>query len=151
MNVLIQDVTKDNVHCINQFLLELVLDEKKYDSNINDQFKLDNFYNEIINNKNIKLLIAFDDDIALGYLYGYIEEHNLAYIKRKAKIEALYISTEYRNRQIASRLISTFETWVKDKGIDYIEVSVCKSNINATNLYKKKKFKTYKHIMYKEY
>ena len=49
MNFEIVKATRDNVKIANEFLTELIKDEKKYDKNINEKCVVNSFYENIYN------------------------------------------------------------------------------------------------------
>jgi GNAT superfamily N-acetyltransferase len=85
----------------------------------------------------------------VGYLYAYIDR-NSVYINPKAKLDAMYVEENYRNKEVATGLITYFENWVEEKNITIIEVSVCVLNNKALNLYMKTGYQEYKKILYKK-
>ena len=131
----------------NEFLTRLILDEKQYDNNINENCIIKSFYEDKFADKNNCLLIAKKEDIIVGYLYGYVVNNGDTYLTKMSKIDAMFVEESNRNLKIATLLIETFKNWSIDKCCQYIEVTVFKSNIAAYNLYKQFEFKDTKSIM----
>ena len=61
---------------INDMLTDLIQDERKnYDININENYKVQEFYEKLIDNEDKIILVARDNDIILGYVYGFIQDN----------------------------------------------------------------------------
>ena len=90
------------------------------------------------------LLVAEIDNKIIGYLFGYIVDNGNTYLDKVSKLDALYITKEYRKNKIATKLINEFKSWSLKKGVKYIEVQVLNDNTNAVNLYKKEGFGPFK-------
>ncbi len=131
----------------NTLLTKLIVDEKKYDENINENCIVKSLYEKFFDNNDVCLLIAMNKGEALGYIYGYIQNNGDAKLKKTAVLDALYVEENFRNKGVAKELIDAFNNWAKSNGLNYIELKVCKDNIKAINLYEKIGFKTSKIIM----
>lgn len=146
MDIKIVSATKDDVSKANEFLTRLIQDEKKYDSNINENCVIKSFYEKGIDNNNKCILFAKNDEEILGYLYGFVEDDG-AIINKVSKLVAIFVDEEYRGQKIANKLIEEFKKWSINKGAKYVEVNTFNSNIVAINLYKKHGFKEIKKIL----
>ena len=140
MNISIRRIKREETHIADDMLTKLIQDERKYNPNINENFKVESFYENYINNEKICLLVALDENKIIGYIYGYILEEGATVKEKTVKLDAIYIEPEYRHYGIGDMLIENFKSWVKEKDIQLIEVSVCNGNIVARNLYKKHGF-----------
>lgn len=136
---------------INKMLTDLIQDERKnYDSNINENYKVQDFYEKLIDNENKIILIARDNDIILGYVYGFIQDNGNLFNNKIAQLDALFVKEQYRGNGIARSLMKDFINWAEEKGAAYIELSVCKGNTNAINLYENEGFSINKICLRKE-
>lgn len=131
----------------NNYLTKLIHDEKKYDENINEECIVNSLYENFYMNDDVCILLAKYEGKYIGYLFGTIMDIGDAYIKPQAKLEAMFIDEEYRGNKIGKRLIDEFKLWAKEKGVRYIELTVCNNNISAINLYKISGFKDTKITM----
>ena len=147
MEVTIKKATKENVFVANDFLTQLIRDEKQYDKNINQDCKVLNCYENFIDNDNNCILFAFVDDEIVGYLYGYVIDGGDAYLEKVSQLEAMYVKDIYRGNKIGSMLMKEFKNWSNKKNVRYIELKVCTSNKNAICLYQREGFSTIKYIM----
>ena len=126
---------------INSMLTDLIQDERKnYDSNINESYKVQEFYEKFVDNDNEIILVARDNDIILGYVYGFIQDNGNLFNNKIAQLDALFVKEQYRGNGIARSLMNEFINWAEEKGAAYIELSVCKDNTNAINLYENEGF-----------
>ena len=126
---------------INSMLTDLIQDERKnYDSNINENYKVQEFYEKLIDDENKIILVARDNDMILGYVYGFIQDNGNLFNNKMAKLDALFVKEQYRGNGIARSLMKDFINWAEEKGAAYIELSVCKDNTNAINLYENEGF-----------
>jgi len=147
MNYKIRCATLEDAKLANSFLTKLIRDEKQYDKNINDNFIVNEMYENLITNQNNCLLVAEIDNELVGYLYGFIQDNGDSCIEPIAYIDAMFIEEEERCNGIATALIQKFKCWVLDKKVRYIELKVCTNNSNAISLYKKNGFNDLKTIM----
>ena len=141
MNFTIGKVMLNEISEINNMLTDLIQDERKnYDSNINENYKVEEFYEKLINNNDKTILVARDNGIILGYVYGFIQDNGSLYNNKVAQLDALFVKEQYRGNGIARSLMNEFINWAEEKGAAYIELSVCKDNTNAINLYENEGF-----------
>lgn len=140
--MVIRKADREDSSILDNMLTELIKDEMKYNNNINPDFVVNNFYENYIDDDNRSIYVALEDDIIVGYIYGYIIDTDNSDKYKTSKLDALYVLKEYRNRMIASSLIHAFKNWCTTKEIKEIQVNVLTDNIIAKNLYKKHSFKT---------
>jgi len=124
-----------------ELLNKLILDERKYNDNIDSDFIVKDFYKNYIDNNKTNLLIAVENSNIIGYIFTKIIEVESE--KKSAKIDALYIEEDYRNKGIATKLIEKSINWIKDNSIDNITINVMYQNEVAKKLYYKLGFENY--------
>ncbi len=132
---------------LNELLTKLIQDEKKYDKNINENCIVTHLYEDLISNEYNSIFVALENNQIIGYIFGYIVDNGDAYLDLVAKLEALYVEENYRNRGIGNDLIIEFKKWATMNKVKYIEVSVCSKNENAIKLYNKHGFIANKYIL----
>ena len=151
MNFNISKAMLNEIPEINKMLTDLIQDERKnYDSNINENYKVQDFYEKLIDNDNKIILVARDNDIILGYVYGFIQDNGNLFNNKIAQLDALFVKEQYRGNGIARSLTKEFINWAEEKGVAYIELSVCKNNTNAISLYENEGFCTDKILLRKK-
>ncbi len=138
----IRKANYDDVKTLNKFLTLLIRDESQYDLGIDKNFIVTNMYENYIEDSNKLLIVAEENDNVVGYLYGMIKPNDGTYKYVIAKLDALYIDINYRNKKIATSLIEYFKNWAIAKKTHKIEVNVWSNNIKAKHLYEKNGFKT---------
>ncbi|MBR2786823.1 MAG: GNAT family N-acetyltransferase [Clostridia bacterium] len=141
MNFIISKARLNEASEINDMLTELIHDErKKYNSNINEKYKVEEFYESLMDNDDKIIFVARDNDIVLGYVYGFIQDNGNLYNNKVAKLDALFVKERYRGNGIARSLMKEYINWAEEKGVAYIELLVCKDNTNAISLYENEGF-----------
>lgn len=147
MDFIIRRANLDDVKNCNNFLTLLIRDEKNYDKNINENCKVNIFYENFISNENNCILIAQVEDDIVGYLYGFIKNNGDTYIDLVAQLDAMFIDESFRKYGIGTSLINEFKKWSIEHKVKQIELQVCNENDKAISLYKKNGFKNIKSIM----
>ncbi|MDD4809548.1 MAG: GNAT family N-acetyltransferase [Bacilli bacterium] len=115
-------------------LTKLIQDERKYDDSIDPDFKVKNFYCNVLNKNNKIIYLCKLSDIICGYIYLIIEDYS-------AKIDALYVEENFRGKSIGSKLIEWALNYVNDYNIKSVTINVMSENQNAKKLYQKYGFK----------
>lgn len=142
----------DDAKQCDNLLTELIMSEKKYDSNIKETFVVNNYYTEIYNKENNILICSVCDDEIVGFVYGYLKEQAGEFLyENVGLIDALYVRDNYRKQGIATNLINEFYKWCDLKNIKYIEIGSFVENKDAYNLYKKLGFEVVSYRMKKIY
>lgn len=146
MDIKISKAKERDALRMNELLTKLIQDERQYDKNIDENFVVESFYEHYVDDKSKCLLVAKnDEDIIIGYLYGYIKTLEGGEKPHKeARLDALYVEDEYRKNHIAKELIKQFKVWAKENKVASLEVDVCANNMKAYNLYLKSGFREIK-------
>lgn len=130
--------TLEEANKCDELLNKLILDEKKYDNTINENFVVNNYFSKMINNENNILLIDIIDDKIIAYVFAkkiYDESIDIGYL-----IDGLYVEQEYRNRGIAKNLINEIIKICENNNASYIDINVMYNNTLAKKLYKSLEF-----------
>ena len=122
-------------------LTNLIMDEKKYNDNIEEVVSIINYYPEIYNKEGNKLFIALSDNNIVGYIYIKTQSVDGIDKNKDVLIDALYVEEAYRNQGIATALINKVKEYAKDNDIKYISINVLDSNTIAKELYQQLGFK----------
>lgn len=112
---------------LDTMLTKLIMDERKYDKSIDKNFKVQNFYQNVLGKNNIIYLCEEENKI-IGYVYTIINSEN-------AVIDALYVDECYRNKKIATTLVTEIIKVINEKNIHKILINVMSDNIVAKNFY----------------
>jgi len=114
---------------------EFLDSEGKYDENYLKREELNSFTKEL-NNNNIILMVAKENNEVIGFLYGYIEAKKGTKIP-VANLTFLYVREEHRNKKVATNLIDAFFEQLKEMDIRIVEVKTFENNTAARKLYAK--------------
>lgn len=111
------------------------------------------YVNNALNNPNQIFFIAEIEGEPIGLIEALIIKDgiNPVHVNREyAIIDKLIVKDEYRKFGVATSLIDTTESYLKEKGIKEVEIYVWDFNKNAFNLYQNKGFATLCRRMIKE-
>ena len=89
MNIDIIKADYKSALAVNGLLTKLIVDEKKYDENINENCIVKSLYENFFDNEDVCLLIAKKSKKLVGYIYGYIQNNGDSKLK-------WYCSISYR-------------------------------------------------------
>ena len=128
-------MTNEDANKCDKLLNKLVLDERKYDNSIPDDAKILNYFKYIIKQKYNFLLGYYIDNNIVGYTF--IKGID----KETALLDGLYVEEEYRNKRIATELLTSAFEICKNNKIKYLDVNVMYGNNEAQSLYNKFGFK----------
>ena len=118
----------DDCKICDNFLTLLIQDERKYDTTIDENFVVKDYFINMINNQNI-LLLYKNENKPIGYIFA-------KKIDDKYLIDGLYIDINFRNKGIATKLIKVIIKEIYSLGDYKIFINVLKKNKVAVNLYK---------------
>ncbi len=140
--MIIRKAEYKDVETLNNFLTLLIRDERQYDLGIDENFVVTNMYENYIEDSSKLIIVAEENEKIVGYLYGIIKPNDDTYKYIVAKLDALYIDSNFRNKGIATALIEYFKEWAKNQNVNKIEVNVWSKNTKAKKLYEKNAFQT---------
>lgn len=131
-----------------KMLNELIIDEKKYNKFIEEDFKVKFYYKNIMDKEENILLVdkenINDEEIIRGYVFARpIRDDEIeGYL-----INALYVKEEYRNMGIAKKLLNEVMNLVKEKNPKFIDINVMYDNDIAKKIYDELNFKPFRLTM----
>lgn len=128
----------------NELLTLLIENEEKYNENINKNYIVNNWFENLYNMENNVLYVAKENEEIVGYIYCKINTgENGSTNNLEALIDGLYVLEEYRKKGIATALINKAKQWCRNKNVKYIMINVLENNKTALNLYSKLNFNDY--------
>lgn len=128
----------------NELLTLLIENEAKYNENINKNYIVNNWFENLYNMENNVLYVAKENEEIVGYIYCKINTgENGPTNNFEALIDGLYVLEEYRKKGIATALINKAKQWCRNKNVKYIMINVLENNKTALNLYSKLNFNDY--------
>lgn len=141
--------TLEEANKCDELLNKLILDEKKYDNTIDEKIIVNNYFCNIIKNKDNILLINVIENKIVAYIFArriYDDSSkNIGYL-----IDGLYVESEYRNQGIAKKLINEVIKICKFNNSSYIDINVMYKNVLARKLYNSLEFYELKLTMRRE-
>ena len=151
MKYIIEQAKLEDAKELDKMLTSLIQDEREnYDKNINENYKVKDFFEQKIGKERNCVLVAKADNQILGYVYGFIQDNGQVFDTKIAQLDSIFVKNEYRGQKIAKNLIQEFVNWAKNQGASEVELSVCKGNKKAINLYKNEGFEEDKLILSKK-
>lgn len=131
--------TIEEARICDTLLTKLIQDEAKYNKLVNQNFVVNNYFENIYMNETNSLLIAVDNNIIIGYIFNKLIDSEVDNIK-VSLIDGLYVETNYRNKGIASSLIEASLKWAKTNNVNAVKIKVITENQAALKLYEKYNF-----------
>ena len=126
----------------NQLLTKLIQSERRFNCNIKEEYKVEEWFENIVNDKSNIIIVAKEDDLIVGYLFcKIITVDDDPTLESEALIDGLYVEDEFRNKGIATKLIEAAKKWCREQNVKYININVFDENSIALNLYYKMGFK----------
>lgn len=129
----------DDSEILDKLLTKLILDERKYDKSIDESFKVNNFYKNVLGENNIIYLCEVNNEV-IGYVYSIIKEDT-------AIIDALYVEKYFRNQKVGTKLLKEMIKVIHEKRINKILINVMSNNDVAKKFYISLGFKPFKETL----
>ena len=144
--MIIRIIEEKDAKVCDELLTKLIRDESKYDKLISKDFKVQDYFKNVIKDRNNILLGYIIDNQIIGYTYlKYLANDN----KNGYLIDGLYILENYRGQGYAKKLLKYALNLLENKSLDFIDINVLGANEKARNLYKLLGFKDFKITMRK--
>jgi ribosomal protein S18 acetylase RimI-like enzyme len=93
---------------------------------------------ELLNDKTVKVLIAFMDSKAVGYAIAKIlkrEGNVFIYPSQFIEIDQIAVTKKYRNKNVGKKLVEEIKNHAQKIGINTLSLSVLARNSNAIKAY----------------
>lgn len=98
-------------------------------------------FTENLGESNRLTLVAVDaDDVVVGHLTGLLGEPTAMRPVRVATLLSLYVAPAHRNAGVGARLVATFRSWTRERGMDRMEVTAYAANDGALRFYQRQGF-----------
>lgn len=144
--MIIRIIEEKDAKVCDELLTKLIRDESKYDKLISKDFKVQDYFKNVIKDRNNILLGYIIDNQIIGYTYlKYLANDN----KKGYLIDGLYILENYRGQGYAKKILKYALNLLENKSLDFIDINVLGANEKARNLYKLLGFKDFKITMRK--
>ena len=125
----------------NKLLTKLIHSESKYNENINKDYIIENWFENLYDNEYNKIFVAKDSENIVGYAYCKITwVENGPAKELEAVLDGIYVEESYRNQGIATKLLNVAKEWAINKNVKYLTINVLEKNEVALKLYYKSGF-----------
>lgn len=134
---------QQDISQLKEMMIKLLAHHEEFNSlyqiDLTHQNDIIQFFNDILVQKNIKVFIAEIESKLVGFIIcsKHIRPNYFA-IKSKGRIDSLYVNTDYRNQQIASKLVEEAISNLNDQ--PYIELEFTAENKSAKGFWLKNGF-----------
>ena len=106
--------------------------------------------NYVVTSENEVLFVAEENGRIVGYIAGSIEDRAPVYrVERRGDILMAFVLDEYRGHGIGRELTERIIQWFKEKGIEYVELSVDSRNDLGYNVWNSLGFENFRFRMIK--
>lgn len=139
-------VNAEDAKVCDELLTKLINSERKYDKLISKNFKVQDYFKNVIKDKKNILLAYLVDKQIIGYIYL---KYIVADDKNGYLIDGLYIEKNYRQRGYAKELLEYSLKLLHKKNLAFIDIKVLCANEIAKKLYKDFGFQEFKITMRK--
>lgn len=96
------------------------------------------WFRDLLNDKNVKILIAFIDSEVVGYVIAKVlkrEENVFIYPSQFIEIDQIVVTEKYRNMGVGRALVEGIKNHAREIGINTLSLSVLARNSNAIKAY----------------
>lgn len=140
----IRKATSEDNRQLDSLLNLLLQEERTFDTGMNPEFKVQNFFLPLLEKENYHILVAEEERKLIGYLLGYELDTGGVYLEKVAYIDNMIVIPQHRNQGIGSALIQKFKTWCDERNITQIGLRTCVNNRIAVQFLKKNGFQDFK-------
>lgn len=145
---IIQVTDKSLANMCDEMLTSLIMDERKYDTNMNENFVVSDWYSTTLDNEQRITLVAMQEEEVMGFVHGFIKEEAGVLVNETViALDAIYVKEKNRKHGVGTALIKEFKSWGKSVGGKFIDLTVLVDNHSAIELYKKHDFTPVKSCM----
>lgn len=95
------------------------------------------------------ILIARNDDSAVGYLIAFLEQDGVLFEERFVHVSEAFVLEAYRGRGIGRALLQRAEAWARERGADAVRLDVFAANRSGKQFWETAGFEIEVHQMRK--
>lgn len=131
-----------------EMLTCLIIEERKYDTNICENLVVRDWYSNTLDNKQRVTFAAIEQGETMGFIHGFIKDEAGSFVNNTVvTLDAMYVKDKNRGIGIGTALIEEFKKWGKSANAKYMDLTVLVDNCSAIELYKKQGFTPLKNYM----
>ncbi|HCC95612.1 MAG TPA: hypothetical protein DEQ26_15080 [Flavobacteriaceae bacterium] len=140
---MIRIATENDIAELKRMMIKLLQHHQEFNAlyqiDLTYKHDIDDFFKGILEQQNIKVFVAEIEN----KLAGYIICSKYFAIKSKGRIDSLYVDANYRNQNIASKLVEEAINFLNDQ--TYIELEFTAENQSAKGFWLKNGFQILNH------
>lgn len=144
MNIHIRKATEKDLPALTEMSAALIESDGRFDKTLTDQWAYEedgqNYLRKRIKGRNCICIVAESNGKIIGYTTGALLTIEKWRPVNRAEMDNLFISDEYRNQGVGSKLIDTFIAWSMKKKVDRVMLHVVAQNDKALEFYKRNHF-----------
>lgn len=155
MKTKLRKATLEDVKTMQNFMYDLMKEElEQYDPTnkitwAKSKHCAEYFSGRIINNNEYAMIAEVDGKV-VGYLSGYVGKGPVyRSLTKLGVLGDMYVSKDFRNQKIGTKLINDFKKWATTKGARKIRTEVFTKNVKAVRFYQRHGFDDYTSILEK--
>lgn len=131
-----------------EMLTSLIMDERKFDTNINENFVVSDWYSTTLDNEQQVTFAAIEGEEVIGFIHGFVKDEAGTTVNDTViLLDAMYVKEKNRRHGVGTALIEEFKKWGKSVNAKFIDLTVLDDNHSAIELYKKHAFVPLKSYM----
>ncbi len=124
-----------------EMLTSLIMDERKYDTNIIENFVVQDWYSTTLDDEHRITFAAIQGDEVIGFIHGFVKDEAGTFVNNTViLLDAMYVKEKNRKHGVGTALIEEFKKWGKSIDAKYIDLTVLVDNDSAVELYRKNAF-----------
>ena len=109
------------------------------------------YVREKIDSDDATVLVATDEEKAIGYSIVYISNHPpVLKMERYGFIDSLTVRSEYRRKGVGTAILNKMYEWFDSRDITRIQLNVLPNNVAGNSFWRKKGFRDFTHTLYME-
>lgn len=139
--MIIRKANQADIVNINKLFFELDTDGVQYQpEHFQLGYRSDEYLLEIINNPKSDFVVSVIDEKVVGFSLLYEKETkglSLLIPCKYAYLQDFVVNSEFRNRGIGTQLLEASKQWAKERGMEYLRLSVFPKNESGIRFYKR--------------
>jgi ribosomal protein S18 acetylase RimI-like enzyme len=151
MDIPIRKATSKDLVEIQKLGTELMISERRFEQSYKEDWYFSKegakYLLKEIRGRNHICFVAESDNRLVGYASCKIITDDTSRTVKRAELDNLVVSEQYRSHGIGHKLVAAFKQWAKTKEATKLKVIVNAHNSGAIDFYKSTEFKDFQLIM----
>lgn len=146
MKVAIRKAKAKDLDALQDMFKALIKHESRVDPliklNRSSLSKAKGYYRKALRKSNSIILIAENENVPVGFIYGWIERTpDIFKLKKRGYICDAFVKKNFRERGIGTVLTKEILRFFKSKKVSWVKLTVYSKNINSVNVWRSLGFK----------